>query len=89
MIIETLIKLFEISIVASNVLGFSNNSKIVLEDFSVSLFNSSTSLGVKEKNATSDPEISAELISKINNNTADIIIGAKLAEVEMFSNKVE
>ena len=61
----TLIKLIVISNVASNSFGRSNNFKTSLYLISEPVLSSLKSLGVKEKNAISEPEIKAE----INNNT--------------------
>ena len=69
MIIAILIKLLVISIVASRDLGLS--FRLSSLSFSFSLRSSSRSLLFNEKNATSEPEISAEQISrpsKVKNN---------------------
>ena len=58
--IDTFIKLLEIKMVANSAFGVANNfliSKWIVES---DAFKISLSLGVKEKNATSDAEISAE-----------------------------
>lgn len=63
----TLIKLFDISIVASNCFGFVRRSIIDLSFFPPLTFNDSISEGESEKNAVSDPEISPEKNNKIIN----------------------
>ena len=60
--IPTFTKLFVISIVASNLLGLSNNF-LTIKELLLSPFFSNL-LGSIEKNATSDPEINAEHIIK-------------------------
>ena len=63
-----LIRLLEISIVASNILGDSINLIINLCLFKGESFNLFLFVGVREKNAISDPEINPE---QINNKTHD------------------
>ena len=61
----TLMKLLEISIVASNLLGLSKSSSTTLAAFALSMPNSSLSRDESEKKATSEPLTRAEQISKI------------------------
>ena len=63
--IPILIKLLLIKIVANKVRGISLSLIIRSDVLLFSCFRSSISLGDKEKNATSDPEIKAEHNSKI------------------------
>ena len=73
-IMATLIKLFEIKIVANNFFGLFNNSLIFKWAFVSEELRMSFSLGLREKNATSEPEINAENKRRINNRINDIII---------------
>ena len=66
-------KLLLIRMVANKVLGVSRRFKILLEVVLFSAFRFSKSLGESEKKATSEPEIKAEKISKINTNRLAII----------------
>ena len=68
MIMPTLTKLLAINMMANKFFGLSNKPTAICEVLSVSFPNSSKSVGVKEKNATSDPEI----IADINNSTISI-----------------
>ena len=79
----TLIKLLVIKIVASNPFGVSNNSSIVTADLFESSRIASLSKGVKEKNATSAPETSAEQNNKISNTPIDIENGTQLISARM------
>ena len=67
-------KLLAIKIVANNRLGLFNSSKTLSALVSFSLDNDSLLFASMEKNATSDPEISAELINKIAITTNDTTI---------------
>lgn len=70
---DTFIKLLAIKIVASKSFGLSNNSKIVAAYFSVSFSSPSISLGFKEKNATSEPEINADATNKTKSIAIEIL----------------
>ena len=71
MIMDTLTKLFEISIVARSNLGLSSNFLTRSSLLSSLSLNSSNWPGESEKKATSDPEISAEA-TKSNNKIRKI-----------------
>ena len=64
--IEIFAKLLEINMVASNRFGFSNNASNNLFELFLSFSMDSLSVGLREKKATSDPEINAEHKSKIS-----------------------
>ena len=68
MMIVILITLFEINIVASSIFGFLINFRINLCRFTKDAFILLLSVGVKEKNAISEPEIKPE---KINSKKHD------------------
>jgi len=64
-------------------LGFTNWSKTLIDLGSFSEFNVSLSFASIEKNATSDPEIKAELTSKTNITSKEIATGK---EIELIVN---
>ena len=68
-------KLLAISIVANNFLGLVSKSKTLVALGFFSEFKDSLSLASMEKKATSEPETSAELISKITITASAIITG--------------
>ncbi len=70
----TLIKLFEISIVASNCLGFARSRRMALSFLLFFAFNRSISDGESEKKAVSDPDINPEKKSntKIANKAMNV-----------------
>ena len=71
--ILTLMKLLEISIVASNCFGLSRSCNIALSFFPFLAFIESRSEGESEKNAVSDPEINPDKNNNtITNNSATI-----------------
>ncbi len=72
MIIATLIKLLDIKIVANKLFGFESSSLTLWLAFEL-ILRFSLSLGLREKKATSDPEIKAENNRRKNNTTSDII----------------
>jgi hypothetical protein len=82
------IKLFDTNMVASNLRGASSNLSVVFATFELLLFKLSISFGVREKNATSEPEIKAEKNSntteKIIPNTNDFVNGKKV--ISKFTN---
>jgi len=67
-----LITLFEINIVANNILGESINWRIVLCFFNVDSFNKFLSDGDKEKKAISEPEIKPEPIKSKRHDTKGV-----------------
>ena len=89
--IATLMKLFDIKMVASNFFGVVKSFLTLLLALDSSEFNFSFSLGFREKNATSEPDINAENIRSINNTTKDITtpkeIGLKNPESKINVNK--
>lgn len=70
----TFTKLLEIRIVASNLLGLSNNLSMASSFFPFLSFNDSISEGDKEKNAVSEPETIPENITRITNITRPITV---------------
>ena len=80
-------KLFAIKIVASNFLGLNNKDWIILSfEFSDSSI-SSNCIGVREKKATSEPEIRAENNNKTSNETISPINVTRSEILKIISRK--
>lgn len=73
MITATFTKLLDIKIVANKYFGLSSNFFIARWDFVLDEFKISFSFGFNEKNATSEPDISAENKSKIKSIPKEVI----------------
>lgn len=77
--IPTLIKLLAMRIIANKCFGLSKSFIATAEDFPLSFSNSSISPGLKEKKATSDPDIMADMNKRIKRIANPTRTGTMLA----------
>lgn len=83
-----MIKLLAIKIVANKHLGVLNKFEATSAALSLLSFNSILSVGLKEKNATSEPDINAEDINKNISTNKDIQISiSRKIEFDVLSKK--